>query len=184
MARLRDMYLNEIRPRLKDELETGNIMAVPRLQKITISCGVGKAKDNKKLLEEAVKILETISGQKSVTTLARRSVAQFRLRQGMPVGCRVTLRGERMYEFLDRFINVVIPRIRDFRGMKPSFDGRGNYSVGLNEQSVFPEIGTSLLENPQGMNITMTIRGGKDEWSRALLEAFGYPFKREEAAVA
>ena len=184
MARLRQQYLEEIQGRLMEELGIKNRNAVPRLKKITLSCGVGKAKDNKKYLQDALKILEKVAGQKPVVTNARKSIAQFRLRQGMAVGCRVTLRGERMYEFLDRFVNVVIPRIRDFRGMKPRFDGRGGYSVGIAEQSVFPELGTELLENVQGMNVAMTVSGGSDAHSRALLEAFGYPFRQEEAAVA
>ncbi len=183
MARLRDKYLNEIRPRLSEELKISNLHAVPRLQKITLSCGVGQAKDNKKALESAQKVLDRVSGQKSVTTKARVSVAQFRLRQGMDIGARVTLRGARMYEFLDRLINVVTPRIRDFRGLKRKLDGSGNYSMGLHEQSVFPEIDTDLLDSPQGLNITMTISGGSDEHSAALLEAFGFPFRREEANV-
>ena len=183
MARLRDQYFSEIRPKLKEQLGITNDNAVPRLQKISLSCGVGGAKDNKKLLEHAIGILERVSGQKAVSTRARKSIAQFRLRQGMLVGARVTLRGARMYEFLDRFINVVAPRIRDFRGLKRKLDGRGNYSVGLAEQSVFPEVDGELLENPQGMNITFTIRSESDEHSIALLEAYNFPFRREEATV-
>ncbi len=182
MARLRDMYFNEIRPKLKEELGISNDMAVPRLQKITLSCGVGDAKDNKKLLENAIKILERVTGQKAVSTRARKSIAQFRLRQGMFVGCRVTIRGTRMYEFLDRFVNVVAPRIRDFRGLKDKLDGRGNYSCGLTEQSVFPEVDGDLLENTQGMNITFTIRSQSDDHSVALLKAYNFPFRREEVA--
>ncbi len=183
MARLRDQYLSTIRDDLKTKLGIDNPHALPRLKKITVSCGVGDAKDNKKLLTNAVAILEKITGQKAVITRARKSVAQFRLRQGMAVGCRVTLRGARMYEFLDRLVNVVIPRIRDFRGLKRSLDGRGNFNMGLNEQSVFPEIDTDLLEFTQGMNIAITIAGGSDEHSAALLEAFSFPFRREEATV-
>ena len=184
MARLREQYLNEIRPRLQERLGLSNAHALPRLKKISLSMGIGGAKDNKKLLENGVTILEKISGQKAVVTRARRSIAQFRLRQGMAVGARVTLRGVRMYEFLDRLVNVVIPRIRDFRGMKRHFDGRGNYSMGLTEQSVFPEVGTDLLEFPMGMNITLTFAGGSDEYSAALMEEFSFPFRRpdEEAA--
>ena len=182
MARLRDQYFSEIRLKLRTELGIDNDMAMPRLQKITLSCGVGGAKDNKKLLENAVGILEQVSGQKAVTTMARKSIAQFRLRQGMLIGARVTLRGARMYEFLDRLINVVVPRIRDFRGLKRTLDGRGNYNMGLHEQSVFPEIGGDLLETPQGMNISMTIRSQSDEHSIALLEAYNFPFRREEVA--
>lgn len=182
MARLREQYMNEIRPKLSEQLGIKNTHALPRLKKITISMGLGNAKDNKKILEHGLAILEKIAGQKPVTTRAKRSIAQFRLRDGMPVGARVTLRGIRMYEFLDRLINVVIPRIRDFRGMKAKLDGRGNYNMGLTEQSVFPEIGTDLLEWPLGMNVTMTISGGSDAHSTALLEAFNFPFRREEAA--
>ncbi|MDJ0520911.1 MAG: 50S ribosomal protein L5 [Planctomycetota bacterium] len=182
MARLRDHYMNEIRPALKEQLGLGNDFAVPRIQKITVSCGVGGAKDNKKLLENAVGILERVTGQKAVTTRARKSIAQFRLRQGMLVGARVTLRGAQMYEFLDRLINVVTPRIRDFRGLKRKLDGQGNYNMGLAEQSVFPEVDGELLETPQGMNIAMTIRSQSDDHSIALLEAFKFPFRREEVA--
>lgn len=184
MARLRDKYLNEVQAALKEQLGIPNLHAVPRLKKITLSCGVGKAKDNKKLLEYAVQILEHVSGQKAVVTLAKTSIAQFRLREGMAVGARVTLRGERMYEFFDRLTNVVIPRIRDFRGLKAKFDRFGNYNMGLTEQSVFPEIPTSLLESPQGMNIAFTIANGSKEGSTALLRAFQFPLKVEEAAVA
>jgi len=182
VARLRDQYLNEIRPQLKERLGLTNDFAVPRLQKITVSCGVGGAKDNKKLLEHAVGILERVTGQKAVTTRARKSVAQFRLREGMLIGARVTLRGAQMYEFLDRLINVVTPRIRDFRGLKRKLDGFGNYNMGLAEQTVFPEVDGELLETPQGMNIAMTFRSQSDEHSIALLEAYNFPFRREEVA--
>jgi large subunit ribosomal protein L5 len=185
MARLRDQFLNEIRPKLAEELGITNMNALPRIKKITISCGVGDAKDNKKLLTNAISILEKISGQKAVATRAKLSIAQFRLRQGMAVGARVTLRGTRMYEFLDRLVNVVIPRIRDFRGLKRRFDQHGNYNMGLTEQSVFPEIGTELLESSQGMNIAITIVNGSEQGSTVLLRSFNFPFKRdEEAAVA
>jgi large subunit ribosomal protein L5 len=183
VARLRDQYFNEIRPQLKEQLGISNDLAVPRLQKITLSCGVGGAKDNKKLLEHAIGILERVSGQKAVSTRARKSIAQFRLRAGMLVGARVTIRGVLMYEFMERFIHVVAPRIRDFRGMKRKLDGRGNYSVGITEQSVFPEVDGDLLENPQGMNITFTIQSRSDEHSVALLQAYKFPFRREEVAV-
>jgi large subunit ribosomal protein L5 len=185
VARLRDQYLKEIQPALKERLGLDNLLAVPRIQKVTVSCGVGGAKDNKKLLQNAMQILERVTGQKSVATKARKSIAQFRLRQGMVVGCRVTLRGARMYEFLDRLVNVVIPRIRDFRGLKRQFDGTGNFNMGLGEQSVFPEVDGELLETPQGMNIAISIRSKSDDHSRALLEAFRFPFRRvpEEATV-
>jgi large subunit ribosomal protein L5 len=183
-ARLKTHYEQILIPRLQERLGIQNRLALPRLEKITVSAGVGRAKDNKKLLENATTILTQITGQKAVATRARVSIAQFKLREGMPVGCRVTLRGDRAYEFLDRLVQVVIPRIRDFRGLPARFDGRGNYNMGLGEQSVWPEIGTELLEFPQGMNIAITIRGGSDESSRVLLEEFGFPFQREEAPVA
>jgi large subunit ribosomal protein L5 len=177
------MYDNEVREKLKKRLGISNDLALPRLRKITLSCGVGKAKDNKKYLENAVEILTRVAGQRAVVTKARVSIAQFKLREGMKVGTKVTLRGVRAYEFLDRLISVVIPRIRDFRGLRPNFDGRGNFNMGLAEQSVFPEIDSDLLDSPQGMNIAITISGGSDEGSRALLEEFGFPFRREEATV-
>lgn len=180
MARLRDQYFSEIRPKLREQLGVKNDMALPRIMKITLSCGVGDAKDNKKLLENALGILERVSGQKPVARKARKSIAQFRLRQGMVVGACVTLRGAKMYEFLDRLINVVTPRIRDFRGLKRKLDGSGNYNMGLAEQTVFPEVDGELLDTPQGMNIAMTIRSRSDEHSIALLEAYGFPFRREE----
>ncbi len=183
MARLRDQYFAEIRPKLREQLGISNDYALPRLQKITLSCGVGDAKDNKKLLENAVAILQQVSGQKAIKTRARKSIAQFRLRQGMLVGACVTLRGARMYEFLDRLINVVIPRIRDFRGLKCKLDGQGNYNMGLAEQTVFPEIDGDLLETTQGMNIAITIRSQSDEHSAALLSAYKFPFRREEVTV-
>ncbi len=183
MARLRDQYFNDVRPQLLEKLGLANDNALPRLEKITVSCGVGDAKDNKKLLENAVGILERVTGQKAVKTRARKSIAQFRLRAGMLVGARVTLRGERMYEFLDRLINVVTPRIRDFRGLKRKLDGHGNYNMGLAEQTVFPEVDGDLLETVQGMNIAMTIRSQSDDHSIALLEAYNFPFRREEATV-
>ena len=182
MARLRHTYADEIRPKLMKRLGIENQYACPKITKITVSCGVGKAKDDKKLLENATAILGRITGQKAVVTKARRSIAQFRLRQGMNVGARVTLRGDRMYEFLDRLINVVVPRIRDFRGLKNRLDGRGNYNMGLTEQSVFPEIETALLERPQGMNIAITMSGENDDWSRALLEEFNFPFRQKEGS--
>ena len=180
MARLRDQYKNEIRPRLMERLGIDNVHQCPELRKITLSCGVGAAKDDNKLLENATGILEKVTGQKAVITKARVSIAQFRLRQGMSVGARVTLRGDRMYEFLDRLINVVTPRLRDFRGLKSKLDGRGNYSMGIAEQSVFPEIEGALLEKQQGMNITLTVSGGRDDWSRALLEEMNFPFRTEK----
>ena len=183
MSRLRELYDTEIREKLKTRLGTQNANALPRLEKITVSCGVGKAKDDKKLLQEAVEILTRITGQKAVTTRAKRPIAQFKLRAGMPVGAMVTLRGVRAFEFLDRLINVVIPRIRDFRGLPRKTDAQGNYNMGIAEQSVFPEIGTDLLDSPQGMNIAITIRNGENGAGLALLEEYSFPFQREEQTV-
>ena len=183
MARLRTMYETDIKPKLEERLGLGNAMALPRLEKITVSRGVGKAKDSKKFLQDAVEILNRVTGQKAVVTKAKRPIAQFKLREGMPVGCMVTLRGDRAYEFLDRLISVVIPRIRDFRGLPRNVDGQGNYNMGIVEQSVFPEIGTDLLESPQGMNIAITIRNGENGAGQALLAAFKFPFRREEETV-
>ena len=169
MARLRTAYETDVKAKLKESLGLDNEMALPRLEKITVSCGVGKAKDNKKFLQDALK--------------ARRPIAQFKLREGMPVGAMVTLRGARAYEFLDRLISVVIPRIRDFRGLPRGTDRQGNYNMGIAEQSVFPEVGTDLLENPQGMNIAITIRNGANGAGLALLAAFQFPFRREEETL-
>lgn len=183
MARLREKYQQEVRDQLAKNLGLKNPMALPELDKITLSCGVGKAKDNKKFMSNAVEILTRIAGQKPVITKARRPIAQFKLREGMPVGTKVTLRGDVAYEFLDRLISVVIPRIRDFRGLHARFDKQGNYNMGIAEQSVFPEIDGELLESPQGLNIAITIKNADDGGGQALLEAFGFPFKREEVAV-
>ena len=177
--RLFERYHDDIRPWfLSDEGGVGNVHAVPRLEKIVISMGVGKANDNKRLLEAAVDDLTKIAGQKPVVTRAKKSVSNFRLREGQKIGCMVTLRGNRMYEFLDRLVSVAIPRIRDFRGLKTtSFDHAGNYSMGLGDQLVFPEIRADKVDTPQGMNITMVIRHSNRERSRELLRRFGVPFK-------
>ena len=180
MARMREKYKTEIRPRLKARLKLDNDLAVPRLQKITLSMGVGKAAENKKLVETASAALTLIAGQKSVVTLAKKSVSQWKVREGMPIGAKVTLRGARAYEFLDRLISVVIPRIRDFRGLPKTFDGRGNYNMGLAEQTVFPEIDLDKIETQQGLNIAITMTGGSDAGAKALLEEFGFPFEHEE----
>jgi large subunit ribosomal protein L5 len=180
MGRLRDDYKSRVRPALSKRLGIGNAHALPDLEKITVSCGVGKAKENKKHLDVAVDILGRITGQKAVTTKAKQAVANFKVREDMPIGAKVTLRGARAWDFLERMIHVVIPRIRDFRGLPKKFDGRGNYSMGLAEQSVFPEVEGELTESPQGMNITMTISGGSDESSAAFLEELRWPFRREE----
>lgn len=178
MARLKDKYAEEVVPALMERFGIENQMAVPRLDKVTVNMGVGKATENKKFLEDASRDLGVITGQKPKINAARRSVSGFRLREGNAIGCMVTLRGKRMYEFLDRLISIVIPRIRDFRGLSPrSFDGRGNYSMGLSEQIVFPEIDLDSIEHTQGMNVTITIRNGTDEMSFELLKGLGMPFR-------
>ena len=179
MARLQDKYKSEVVGKMVERFSYKNTNAVPRLQKITVSMGIGKAIENNKRIDAAVKDLSTITGQRAVVTKARKSIAGFKLRQGMSVGAMVTLRGERMYEFLDRLISVVIPRIRDFRGFSSgAFDGRGNYSLGLSEQLVFPEINVDDVEFVQGLNICLTMDRSSDEESLALLECFGFPFRR------
>ena len=179
LPRLRDRYEKEVVPYLMDRFGFRNRLAVPHLSKITVNMGVGKATENPKRMDAATADLAAVTGQKPVVTAASKSVAGFKIRQGQRVGCKVTLRGNRMYEFLDRLISIVIPRIRDFRGFPiRSFDGRGNYSLGLNEQSVFPEIDLDTLEFVQGMDITVTVRNSNDETSAALLEQFGFPFRR------
>jgi len=178
MARLKEKYLDEVVPALMERFGIENRMAVPRLEKVTVNMGVGKATENKKFLEDASRDLSVITGQKPKINVARRSVSGFRLREGNPIGCMVTLRGKRMFEFLDRLISIVIPRIRDFRGLSPrSFDGRGNYSMGLSEQIVFPEIDLDSVEHTQGMNVTITIKNGTDEMSFELLKGLGMPFR-------
>jgi large subunit ribosomal protein L5 len=180
MPRLKEKYVSEIRPKLIEEFGYANVNAVPKINKISINMGIGKARENQKHLDEATRDLSLITGQKAVVTKARKSIAQFHLREGYPVGCRVTLRGARMYEFLDRLVNFAIPRIRDFRGLNERLDGRGSYSMGLNDQSVFPEVNVDRLEITQGMTITMSITGGRDDVSRRLLEEFGLPFRRKD----
>ena len=178
MARLKDKYSDEVIPALKERFGIENHMALPRLEKITVNMGVGQATENRKFLEDASRDLGIITGQKPKINAARRSVSGFRLREGNAIGCMVTLRGRRMYEFLDRLISIVIPRIRDFRGLSPrSFDGRGNYSMGLSEQIVFPEIDLDSVEHTQGMNVAITIKNGTDEMSFELLKGLGMPFR-------
>ena len=185
MSRLQDYYKETVVPELQKQFNYKNIMEVPKITKVTLNMGVGEAVGDKKVMERAVGDMQAIAGQKPIVRLARKSVATFKIRDGWPVGCKVTLRRERMYEFLDRLVNVVIPRIRDFRGLKTRFDGFGNYNMGLAEQSVFPEVDGELLETTQGMNIAITIRSKSDEHSKALLEGFRFPFRRatEEATV-
>ena len=180
MARLQERYRDEIRPKLQEKFGYDNVHAVPRLQKVVVNMGIGKARENPKWLEDAMRDLGRITGQKAVVTRAKKSIAQFHIRDGYPVGCCVTLRGRRMFEFLDRLVAVAIPRIRDFRGLKDRLDGRGNYSVGLGDQIVFPEIDADKVEHMQGMNITVRITGGRDDVSRELLKELGFPFKRPE----
>jgi len=179
MARLRKQYFDEIRPALKGTLSLTNVMEVPRLEKIVINIGVGEAIGDAKKLDAAVADLTTITGQKPVVRRARKSISNFKLREGMPIGCSVTLRGDKMYEFLDRLVNVAIPRIRDFRGVPAkSFDGRGNYTLGITEQIIFPEIDYDKIDRIRGMNITIVTTAKTDEEAFELLRAFGMPFKR------
>lgn len=178
MARLKELYNKELRAKLKEELGIDNVMAVPRITKITLNMGVGEAVGDKKVMEHAVKDMQAICGQKAVVTLARRSVAGFKIREGWPIGCKVTLRSDRMYEFLDRLISIAIPRIRDFRGISPkSFDGRGNFAMGVSEQIIFPEIEYDKVDVLRGLDITITTTARTDDEGRALLSAFSFPFK-------
>lgn len=177
MARLRDRYFQEIQAALGKQLGQTNVHAIPRLQKIVINMGVGSAVQDRKRVEEAAAHLTTIAGQKPLITKAKKSISAFRLREGVDIGCKVTLRGTRMYEFLDRLISLALPRVRDFRGINPNgFDGNGNFSMGLTEQAVFPEIDADKITHNQGMNITMVTSAVSDEDGRALLKAFGMPF--------
>lgn len=179
MTRLKEMYLNEIVPNMTKKFEYANVMQVPKLDKIVINMGVGEAKDNSKVLDTAISDLETITGQKAVTTKAKKSVANFKLREGMPIGCKVTLRGEKMYEFADRLINLALPRVRDFRGVSAnSFDGRGNYAMGIKEQLIFPEIEYDKVDKVRGMDIIFVTTAKTDEEARELLTQFGMPFKK------
>ncbi|GAA0837806.1 MULTISPECIES: 50S ribosomal protein L5 [Marinomonas] len=179
MARLKQVYKDNVVSALTEEFEYKNVMEVPKITKITLNMGVGEAIADKKLLEHAVNDLEALSGQKVVVTKARKSVAGFKIRDGYPIGCKVTLRGERMWDFFDRLVDVAIPRIRDFRGLNPkSFDGRGNYSMGVKEQIIFPEIDYDKVDRVRGMDITITTTARTDEEGRALLAAFSFPFKK------
>ena len=178
-SRLRALYEDEIKPALKNELNVG-VMAVPKIEKIVVNMGVGEAKDNAKLLESAVKDMEMITGQKAVTTKAKNSVANFKIREGMAIGCKTTLRGEKMYEFADRLINLALPRVRDFRGVNPnSFDGRGNYALGIKEQIIFPEIEYDRIDKTRGMDIIFVTTAKTDEEARELLRLFNMPFAKE-----
>ena len=178
MARLQQLYKNELVARLKSELALDNVMEVPRITKITLNMGVGEAIGDKKSLESAVADLTLIAGQKPVINNARKSIAGFKVRQGWPIGTKVTLRSQRMYEFLERLVGIAIPRIRDFRGISPKqFDGRGNFSMGINEQIIFPEIDYEKIDKLRGMDITITTTARNDDEGRALLRAFNFPLK-------
>src|SRR6476469_8490194 len=182
--RLKADYDNRIAKAMTEKFGYKNSMEVPRLDKIVINMGVGEATQDKKKVEAAAAEMQLIAGQKPVITKAKTSIAQFKLREGMPIGCKVTLRRERMYEFLDRLVTIAMPRIRDFRGLNPkSFDGRGNYAMGLKEQIVFPEISYDKIEKVRGMNIIVTTTAKTDDEARELLRLFGFPFPREEAAA-
>jgi large subunit ribosomal protein L5 len=175
--RLKSLYEQELRPRLKDELGLSTVMKVPRVSKITLNMGVGEAKTDAKQLDSAIDELTTIAGQRAQVRRARKSIAAFKLREGMPVGARVTLRGARMYEFLDRLVSIALPRIRDFRGLNPgSFDGRGNYSLGIREQIIFPEIDYDQIGQIRGLDVTITTTAASDDEARALLAGLGLPF--------
>ena len=178
MARLKEIYRKEIAPKLKQELQLANVMEVPRVTKITLNMGLGEAVGDKKVIESAVADLEKIAGQKPVVTYARKSIAGFKIREGWPIGVKVTLRGDRMYEFLDRLMTLALPRIRDFRGISDkSFDGRGNYTLGLKEQILFPEIEYDKVDKVRGMDITVVTTATTDEEARALLRTMGMPFR-------
>ncbi len=178
MARLQEFYKETVAPKLLEELDIDNPMQVPRIEKITLNMGVGEAVADRKVVEKAVEDMQRISGQKPMICKARKSVAAFKLRDGMPIGCKVTLRRERMYEFLDRLIAIAIPRVRDFRGLNAkSFDGRGNYSMGVKEQIIFPEVDYDKIDALRGMDITITTTAKNDEEGRALLAAFNFPIK-------
>jgi len=178
MSRLQEQYRKEISPRLFEQFKYTSVMQVPRLEKITLNMGVGESVGDKKIIEHAVADMTLISGQKPVVTLARKSIANFKIRDGWPVGCKVTLRSERMYDFLDRLINIAIPRTRDFRGYSVrAFDGRGNYSLGIKEQITFPEIDYDKIDTIRGMDVVITTTARTDEECRALLSAFNFPFR-------
>ena len=178
MSRLQTEYREKIGGQLKERLGCATVMEVPRIEKITLNMGVGEAIADKKIMDNAVSDLRAIAGQQPIVTNARKSVAAFKIREGWPIGCKVTLRRERMYEFLDRLINIAIPRIRDFRGLSPkAFDGRGNYSLGMREQIVFPEVDYDKIDALRGLDITITTSAKTDEEGRALLEAFKFPFR-------
>ena len=179
MSRLKEMYYNEIVPAMISKFGYKNVMQVPKLDKIVLNMGVGEAKDNAKVLESAVRDMEIIAGQKVVVTRAKNSVANFKIREGMAIGCKTTLRGEKMYEFADRLVNLALPRVRDFRGVNPdAFDGRGNYALGIKEQLIFPEIEYDKVDKVRGMDVIFVTTANTDEEARELLRLFGMPFKK------
>ena len=179
MVRLKEVYRKEIAPKQKQELQLKNVMEVPRITKITLNMGIGEAIGDKKIIDNAVADLEKITGQKVVVTHARKSIAGFKVREGWPIGIKVTLRSARMWDFLDRLVNIAIPRVRDFRGLNPkSFDGRGNYSMGVREQIIFPEIEYDKIDRVRGLDVTITTTANTDEEGRALLAALNFPFKK------
>ncbi|MDY3854587.1 MAG: 50S ribosomal protein L5 [Butyribacter sp.] len=179
MTRLKETYQNEIVDAMMKKFGYKNVMQVPKLAKIVVNMGIGEAKENSKVLDTAMAELETITGQKAVTTKAKHSIANFKLREGMPIGCKVTLRGDKMYEFLDRLVNLALPRVRDFRGVNPNaFDGRGNYALGIKEQLIFPEIEYDKVDKVRGMDVIVVTTAETDEEARELLTQFGMPFKK------
>ena len=180
MSRLKDMYKDEIVANMIKKFEYKNVMEVPKLEKVVVNMGVGEAKENAKLLDAAVKDMEMITGQKAVLTKAKNSVANFKIREGMPIGCKVTLRGDKMYEFVDRLINLALPRVRDFRGVNPNaFDGRGNYALGIKEQLIFPEIEYDKVDKVRGMDVIFVTTAKTDEEARELLTQFNMPFAKQ-----
>ena len=179
MSRLKDTYQNEIMAAMKEKFGYKNDMQVPRIEKIVVNMAVGEAKENAKILDSAMADLQTITGQKPIITKAKKSIANFKLREGMPIGCKVTLRGDRMYEFLDRLINLALPRVRDFRGVNPNaFDGRGNYALGIKEQLIFPEIEFDKIDKVRGMDVIIVTTANTDEEARELLKQFNMPFQK------
>ena len=178
-SRLQEKYKNEVVPAMMEQFQYKNIMEAPRLEKVIVNCAIGQAKENPKLLESAVKELEIITGQRPVVTKARKSIANFKLREGMKIGCKVTLRGQKMYEFFDKLVNISLPSVRDFRGVAPSsFDGRGNYALGIKEQLIFPEIEYDKVESIHGMDVIVVTSAKTDEEAKTFLELLGMPFKR------
>ena len=179
MSRLKERYISEVKPAMQKKLNYANVMEIPSIEKISVNMGVGRAVEDRKIIDAAVQDLTIVTGQKPIVTKARRSVSNFKLRAGMPIGCKVTLRGERMYDFLDKLISINLPRVRDFRGISPeAFDGRGNYTLGVKEQLIFPEIRYDKVQHVQGMNITIVTTAKTDEEARELLALMGMPFQR------